>query len=61
MISDAEWNDRNNRRTQSLIKNARLHYKGSVESIIYEQAGNIDQLKILDGRRINALKKNKNI
>lgn len=47
MITDAEWDDRNNRRIQRLIKNARFHYKASIENIIYDKTRNIDQLKIL--------------
>ena len=47
MIIDAEWDDRNNRKIERMIKNARFHYKSSIENIIYEDSRNIDKTKIL--------------
>ena len=61
MITDAEWDDRNNRRIQRLIKNARFHYKASVENIIYDQSRNIDQLKILRLAEYEYLDKYENV
>lgn len=61
MITDAEWDDRNNRRIQRLIKNARFHYKASIENIIYDQSRNIDQLKILRLAECEYLDKNENV
>ena len=61
MITDAEWDDRNNRRIQRLIKNARFHYKASVENIIYDQSRNIDQLKILRLAECEYLDKYENV
>jgi len=46
MLIDAEWDDKTNRRIERSIKNARFHYKASIENIIYEEARNIDQLKL---------------
>ena len=46
MITDAEWDDRTSRRIERMIKNARFHYKASIENIIYEADRNIEQLKI---------------
>ena len=61
MITDAEWDDRNNRRIHRLIKNARFHYKASVENIIYDQSRNIDQLKILRLAECEYLDKHENV
>jgi len=47
MIIDAEWDDRNNRKIERMIKNARFHYKSSIENIIYDAARNIEENKIL--------------
>ena len=47
MIIDAEWDDRNNRKIERSIKNARFHYKSSIENIIYDPKRNIDQTKLL--------------
>jgi len=47
MLIDAEWDDRNNRKIERMIKNARLHYKSSIENIIYEESRNIEKNKIL--------------
>ena len=43
MIVDAEWDDRNTRRIERAIKNARFHYKASIENIIYDEARNIEK------------------
>jgi len=37
MLIDAEWDDRQNRKIERGIKNARFHYKASIENIIYDQ------------------------
>ena len=47
MITEAEWDDRNNRRIQRSIKNARFHYKSSIENVIYDPSRNIDKTKLL--------------
>ena len=46
-MTEAEWDDRQNRKITRAIKNARFRYKASVENIIYEQERNIDQNKLL--------------
>jgi DNA replication protein DnaC len=61
MITDAEWDDRTNRKIERMIKNARFHYKASVENIIYDQQRNIDQLKILRLAECEYLEKNENV
>lgn len=47
MLTDAEWDDKNNRRITRAIKNARFHYKATIEDIVYEEARNIDRTKLL--------------
>lgn len=47
MMIDAEFDDRNNRKIERAIKNARFHYKASIEEMIYETARNIDKTKLL--------------
>jgi len=47
MLTDAEWDDKNNRKITRAIKNARFHYKASIEDIVYEEARNIDRTKLL--------------
>lgn len=61
MITDAEWDDRTNRKIERMIKNAKFHYKASVENIIYDQQRNIDQLKILRLAECEYLEKNENV
>lgn len=47
MMVDAEFDDRNNRKIERAIKNARFHYKASIEDMVYETARNIDKTKLL--------------
>lgn len=46
MLVDAEWDDKTNRKIERAIKNARFHYKASIENIVYDEARNIDRLKL---------------
>jgi len=61
MITDAEWDDRNNRKIERTVKNAKFHYKSSVENIIYDDARNIDKTKILRLAECSFINKNENI
>ena len=47
MIVDAEWDDRKTRKIQRAIRNARFHYKASIENVVYDQTRNIDKTKLL--------------
>ena len=47
MIVDAEWDDRKTRKIQRAIRNARFHYKASIENIVYDETRNIDKTKLL--------------
>ncbi len=61
MIIDAEWDDKNNRRIERGIRNARFHYKASLENIIYEESRNIDQTKLLRLAECRYITENENI
>lgn len=61
MITDAEWDDRNNRKIERLIKNARFHYKASIENVIYEHTRNIDRTKLLRLAECDFINKSENV
>lgn len=61
MITDAEWDDRNNRKIERAIKNARFHYKATVENVAYEHARNIDQTKLLRLAECDFIKQSENV
>jgi DNA replication protein DnaC len=61
MITDAEWDDRNNRKIERLIKNARFHYKATIENVVYEHTRNIDRTKLLRLAECDFLNKNENV
>lgn len=47
LMTEAEWDDRQNRRIARNITNARFRYKASVETITYDPSRDIDKNKIL--------------
>lgn len=61
MIVDSEWDDRNNRKIERSIKNARFNYKSSIENIIYEETRNIDRIKIQRLAECGFIPKSENI
>jgi DNA replication protein DnaC len=61
MMVETEWDDRKTRRIQRAIKNARFHYKASVENIIHDQARNIDQNKLLRLAECDFIEQHENI
>lgn len=61
MLIDAEWDDRQNRKIERGIKNARFHYKASMENIIYDQMRNIDRNSILRLAECDYIEKCENI
>lgn len=61
MIIDAEWDDRNNRKIERAIKNARFHYKSTIENVIYDQGRNIDKTKLLRLAECEYINKTENI
>ena len=61
MIIDAEWDDKNNRKIARSIKNAKFHYKASIESIDYDESRSIDQTKLLRLAECDFIDKSENI
>jgi len=46
-LIEAEWEDRQNRKIERGIKNARFRYKATAEEIIYDSARNIDRGRLM--------------
>lgn len=61
MLTDAEWDDKNNRKIERLIKNARFHYKSSIENIVYDESRNIDRNLVLRLAECDFIDKTENI
>ena len=61
MVIDAEWDDKLNRKIERAIKNARFHYKSSIENIIYDETRNIDKNTILRLAECEFVEKTENI
>lgn len=61
MLVDAEWDDKNNRKIERAIKNARFHYKASIENLIFEESRNIDRNKLLRLGECGYITNNQNI
>jgi len=61
MLTDAEWDDKNNRKIARLIKNARFRYKSSIENIVYDETRNIDRNLILRLAECDFIDKTENI
>jgi len=61
MLTDAEWDDKNNRKIARLIKNARFHYKAAIENIVYDTTRNIDRNLVLRLAECDFIEKTENI
>lgn len=61
MIIDAEWDERQNRRIERTIKNAKFHYKASIESINFDDSRNIERNLVLRLAECEFVEKNENI
>ena len=61
MIIDSEWDDRHNRKIERSIKNARFHYKSSIENIIYDVTRNIEKNNVLRLAECEFVEKSENI
>ena len=61
MIIDSEWDDRHNRKIERSIKNARFHYKSSIENIIYDVTRNIEKNNVLRFAECEFVEKSENI
>lgn len=60
-LYDAEWDERHNRRIERSIKNAKFHYKSSIESINFDGARNLDRNLVLRLAGCEFVEKNENI
>lgn len=61
MLIDSEWDQRQNKRIERSIKNARFHYKSNIESINFEESRNLDRTQILRLADCEFITKNQNI
>ncbi len=61
MIIDAEWDERQNRRIERSITNAKFHYRADMESIRYEESRNLDRTQIMRLAECDFVEKNQNI
>ena len=61
MVIEAEWDDRKNCKIERMIKNARFHYKASVEDIMYDESRNINKNSIERMAQCSFINKNENI
>lgn len=61
MLIQSEWDDRNNRKTDRMVKNARFHYNASVEDIIYDDSRNINRNSIIRLADCEYIKQNENL
>jgi DNA replication protein DnaC len=60
-LIESEWDDRNNRRIQRNVQNARFRYKSEMESISYDIERNLDKNYFLRLAECTFIKKNENI
>lgn len=60
-ITEAEWDDRQNRKISRTVGNARFRYKASLEGISYEQSRNLDKNKIIRLAECDYINKAENI
>ena len=60
-LTEAEWDDRQNRKIERTIKNARFRYKAAAEDIVYEPSRNIDKNSIMRLFESEYIHKAKNI
>lgn len=61
VMIDAEWDERQNRRIERSILNAKFHYKSNIESINFDDARHLDRNLILRLAECEFVEKNENI
>ena len=61
MLVDAEWDERHSRRIERSIKNAKFHYKSSIETVNFESSRNLDRTTVLRLAGCEFVEKNENI
>jgi len=60
-ITEAEWDDRQNRKISRTVSNARFRYKAAIEGITYDPSRNIDKNKIIRLAECDYINKAENI
>jgi DNA replication protein DnaC len=60
-LVDAEHDDRNNRRIERLIKNAKFRYKAAVEEVHYNSDRNLQQIQVSRLAECSFIEKSENI
>lgn len=61
MLTEAEYDDRQTRRINRAIKNARFRYKASIENLHYDSTRNMDKNKLLRYAACDFIKNGENI
>ncbi|MBW1764424.1 MAG: IS21-like element helper ATPase IstB [Deltaproteobacteria bacterium] len=61
MLTEAEYDDRQTRRINRTIKNARFRYKASIENLHYDSTRNMDKNKLLRYAACDFIKNGENI
>lgn len=61
MLITAEWDDKNNRKVERMIKNARFKYKANIEDVNYSESRNVDKNQVFRLAGCNFIKNNENI
>jgi DNA replication protein DnaC len=61
MLIESEWDDRNNRKTERIMNNARFHYKASVEDIVFDESRNINRNNIIRLAECDFINRNENV
>lgn len=61
MLIDAEWDERHNRRIERSIKNAKFHYRSSIESVNFYDIRNLDRNLVMRLVGCEFVEKNENI
>jgi DNA replication protein DnaC len=60
-LIDAEWEDRNNRRIERNVRNARFRYKANVEQLIFDAERNLDKNQLMRFAECTFIDKAENI
>jgi DNA replication protein DnaC len=60
-LIESEWDDRQNRRIERQILNARFRYKASIEELTYQTERNIDRNQVLRLSDCNFIKRSENL
>lgn len=61
MIIDAEWDERQNRRIERSIANAKFHYRADIENIRFDDNRGLDRTLVLRLAECDFVEKNENI